>query len=137
MAYNPVEWNTGDVITAAKLNNMDNGIDANDTFSNNLNDNLQDYFIVRTYTATYSVEASPNYVNITNTMLNRTPIDGYTPVGIVGWYTGNRYVIPLHIKANVETPTPMVVALLNTSNVAVTDATFTIYILYVKNSLKI
>lgn len=31
MAYSPIEWNTGDVITAAKLNNMDDGIIANET----------------------------------------------------------------------------------------------------------
>lgn len=37
MAYSPVEWNTGDVITAAKLNNMDNGIIANEEAINNIN----------------------------------------------------------------------------------------------------
>lgn len=31
MAYSPVEWNTGDVITAAKLNNMERGIINNES----------------------------------------------------------------------------------------------------------
>lgn len=37
MAYSPVEWNTGDVITAAKLNNMDGGIIANEEAINDIN----------------------------------------------------------------------------------------------------
>lgn len=40
MAYSPVEWNTGDVITAAKLNNMDGGISANADNIESLSTNL-------------------------------------------------------------------------------------------------
>lgn len=137
MAYSPVEWNTGDVITAAKLNNMDGGIVNNEDNINELSSNLDSYFMIRTYTATYSIDPSPNYVNIDNTALNRTVINGYKPVAVAGWQTGNRYAVAQHIKPNIETSTGSVVTILNTGSSAINDSTFTLYVLYVKESLKL
>lgn len=51
MAYSPVEWNTGDVITAAKLNNMDNGIINNEEEINNLTNKTESIGEVITQTS--------------------------------------------------------------------------------------
>lgn len=133
MAYSPVEWNTGDVITAAKLNNMDDGIADNETKIEEINTEMDDMFITRTYSCSYSVDANPGYVTITNAMLNRTNIEGYSPVAIIDFYSGNRLIVPFSVRAGVEGSTSAVAFMLNTSNSAISDQAFTINILYKKN----
>lgn len=49
MAYNKTTWETGDTITAQKLNNAENGIEANDTAISG---------IVKTFTAGNTVDTS-------------------------------------------------------------------------------
>ena len=102
-----------------------------------LNDALASYYSVRTYTATYSIDPSPNYVNITNTMFNRTAITGYIPVGVASWATGNRYAIAQHIQPNGEGAGTSVVTVLNTGSSAITNATFTLRVLYLKTKINV
>lgn len=133
MAYSPVEWNTGDVITAAKLNNMDGGIADNDAKITDINTEMDDMFITRSYSCTYSVDASPGYATITNAMLNNTGVAGYSPVAITSFYSGNRYIVPFSVRANAEGSTTAVAFMVNTLNSAIADQVFTVVILYKKN----
>lgn len=130
MAYSPVEWNTGDVITAAKLNNMDNGIADNESNIELLSHKIGNTFLIRSYNATFSIEASPGFTAITNNMLNRTPINGYKPIAILGFYCGTRYIVPFAINADYETSDGVIANLLNTSSNAISNLTFNIKILY-------
>lgn len=48
MSYTPTQWVTGDTVTAERLNNMENGIVANDYFVVNLSRNGQTYSVDKT-----------------------------------------------------------------------------------------
>ena len=61
MAYTPTEWETGDIITAEKLNNMEGGIDENDTAVIELDSNIGDLTALDT-SAKNSLVAAVNEV---------------------------------------------------------------------------
>lgn len=64
MAYSPVEWNTGDVITAAKLNNMDDGIVSNETAIDETNGRIDEIgTMTKNPGSTTNVNAGRNTVN--------------------------------------------------------------------------
>ena len=62
MAYTPTVWETGDIITAEKLNHMEGGIDANDTAVLALDANIGEMSALDT-TAKNSLVAAVNEVN--------------------------------------------------------------------------
>lgn len=61
MAYTPTNWKTGDVITAVKLNNMEGGIDENDTAIITMNSKIGDMTALET-SAKNSLVAAVNEV---------------------------------------------------------------------------
>ncbi len=141
MAYNPVEWNTGDVITAAKLNNMDNGIVANENAINDTNDSVTDlrtYFDEtigasmgrKSFTYTYTANANAE-IAITGSDLGIPgSVAGFTPVAICAYNTGNANVFARSMAAHASAA-GAAVRLKNTSASAV-SAEFSITVFFIK-----
>ena len=146
MAYNPVEWNTGDVITAAKLNTMDSGIVANETAIDETNDavtNLQTYFDDtingsmgrKSFTYTYNVNANSEVAISGGDLGIPGAVSGFTPVAICAYNTGNANVYPRSMAAHASAA-GAAVRLKNTSASAV-SAEFSITVLFIKGRYNI
>lgn len=141
MAYNPVEWNTGDVITAAKLNSMDNGIVANENAISDTNDSVDDlrtYFDDtinasmgrKSFTFTYTANANAEIAISGSDLGIPGAVPGFTPVAICAYNTGNANVYPRSMAAHASAA-GAAVRLKNTGASAV-SAEFSITILFIK-----
>lgn len=133
MAYSPVEWNTGDVITAAKLNNMDGGIADNETKIEGVAEKTNSIFKIVQYTYRYTAQpGTSNYTNITAGDFGITEIPGYKAAAIVYFYSGSIYTTFIGIRGDVTNSVSSVVTLYNhNENTAVTE-NCVIKILYVR-----
>lgn len=139
MAYSAVEWNTGDVITAAKLNNMDNGIVANENgiseLSTHLDETIRGSMGRKSFSFDYTIPAN-GAISISGGDLGITgSVPGFVPVAIYFFDTGNSDVLVREIAAH-ATATGAAVRLKNVSNSSVT-ATFNLGLFFIKNQYNI
>lgn len=133
MAYSPVEWNTGDVITAAKLNNMDKGIVDNENEITNVAEKADSIFKIVQYSYRYTAQPGDNnYTNITAGDFGITEIPGYKASAILSFYSGSIYTTFIGIRGDITNAVSSVVTLYNhNANAAVTE-NCVIKILYVR-----
>lgn len=89
-------------------------------------------FLIRDYTGELSSIASGYLETLDADAFNISDIPGYTPVAVVKYNTGSRYLSPVSI---IVRTTGGVFAVRNTNSAALTNITMTISFLFVKTEL--
>lgn len=93
MAYTKTEWVSGETpLSATNMNNIENGI-------KNLESNVNSLLTTTWETFTQASVAANSTKEFTKTISK----SGYTPIGIIGYYSGSTAIIPYHFRINSAT----------------------------------